>query len=363
MKDSQTLHRPRVKRPATLKDIARSLGISAMTASRALNGHPLVNDETRRRVTEKAAELNYTVNTWARGLVTNRSRLIGLVIPDISHSFYAEITLGIQNAVEAKGYNLLLCNSGREPDTERREIDALIATRVEGLIVASSQREAKCFAKLKQQGLPLVLVDRFFSKLDCSRLLADDFEVGRIATEHLVALGHRRIAHVRGPAISPARLREEGFVRTLRLHGLTENPAWIVSGNFQTEDSYAAAKFLLEPEKRPTAIFAASDYSAFGVVQACRDAGLRVPEDVSVIGAGNIEGSRHPNAFLSTVDWDREEMGREAARVLLDLIDNPARRTVEKVFPPRLLARQSTAQPAVSGDGSVAGRRKSLALE
>ena len=351
VKSRMEVHPRQAKRPATLKDIARSLGISAMTASRAINGHSLVSDETRRRVMEKAAELNYTVNAWARGLVTNRSHLIGLVVPDISHSFYAEITLGIQNAIEEKGYNLLLCNSGREPETELREIDALIATRVEGLIVASSQPEGshRYFANLKQHGLAFVLIDRFFAKLNCSRLTADDLEVGRIATAHLIALGHRKIAHVRGPAITPGRLREKGYARTLRLHGCSENPSWVVTGNFQMEDSYAAAKSLLKLEDRPTAIFAASDYSAFGAVHACRDAGLRVPEDISVIGAGNIEGARHPNAFLSTVDWDRQEMGREAARLLLDLIEDPAQQPVKKAFPPRLLVRQSTAPPGGRG--------------
>jgi LacI family transcriptional regulator len=336
---------PFVKRPTTLKDIARSLGVSTMTVSRAINGHPSVSDETRRLVMEKASKSNYTPNRWARGLVTNRSHLIGLVVPDISHAFYAEITLGIQNCIEEKGYNLLLCNSGRDPVSERREIDALIATRVEGLIVASSQAEesAEYFAGLKQQGQVFVLIDRYFRRLNCSCLVTDDVEVGRIATEHLIELGHRKIAHVRGPGVSPARLREEGYLEALRGHGLAENEAWMVDGKFRVEDSYGAMKILMGMDDRPTAVFAASDYSAFGVVQACRDVGVRVPEDVSVIGAGNIEGSRHPNAFLSTVDWDRQEMGREAGKVLLELIEERSQKLVKKVFAPHLLVRQSTA--------------------
>jgi LacI family transcriptional regulator len=340
----QTVPDPLVKRPATLKDIARSLGISTMTVSRAINGHPAVNAETRRLVMEQASRANYTPNRWARGLVTNRSHLVGLVVPDISHAFYAEITLGIQTFLEERGYNLLLCNSGRDPKTELRELDALIGTRVEGLIVASSQPEESgdYFTQLKQQGMAFVLVDRFFRRLNCNRLVTDDLEVGRIATEHLIGLGHRKIAHLRGAGVSPARLREQGYLRALRAHGLVENPSWILPGNFRLEDSYSAAKLLLQQDDRPTAVFAASDYSAFGVVQACRDAGLRVPEHISVIGAGNIEGSRHPNAFLSTVDWDREEMGREAAHVLLSLIEDRSHKVVKKVFPPRLLVRQST---------------------
>ncbi len=318
-----------------------------MTVSRAINGHPAVSDVTRRRVMERAAQLDYRVNRWARGLVTSRSHLIGLLVPDISHSFYAELTLGIQRSLEEKGYNLLLCNSGRDPRIELRELDVLLSTRVEGLIVASSQPEEspEYFVQLKEQGLAFVLIDRFFQKLNCSRLIADDLEIGRIATEHLISLGHRKIAHVRGPAISPGRLREEGYLSALRAHGLGEDRSWIVQGNFRVQDSYDATQFLLKLKDRPTAIFAGSDYSAFGVVQSCRDAGVAVPEDLSVIGAGNIEGNRHPNAFLSTVHWDRQEMGREAAKILLDLIEGRSQRAVKKVFPPQLLVRQSTAPP------------------
>ena len=332
----------------TLKDIARDLGVSAMTVSRALNGNPAVNDTTRRRIMERAAELKYRPNRWARGLVTNKSHLIGLIVPDISHAFYAEITLGIQNYLEEKGYNLLLCNSGRDPHTELREIDALLGTRVEGLIVASAQPEnsREYFAQLMQQGAVLVLIDRFVPKLRCSHLTADDFAVGRIATEYLISLGHRKIAHLRGHGISPGRLRQDGYRAALQFHRLPENPAWIVRGNFRMEDSYTATKNLLALKDRPTAIFAASDYSAFGAVQACRDAGLQVPRDISIVGAGNIEGERHPNAFLSTIDWDRQELGREAAKVLLDSIETQNRKVTKKVFPPRLLIRQSTASPS-----------------
>ena len=343
-------------RPSTLMDIARVLGLSAMTVSRALNGHPAVKDETRRQVMQKAAELNYQPNLWARSLVTNRSHLVGLVIPDISHAFYAEVTLGIQQAIEEKGYSLLLCNSGRDPKAELREIEALVAARMDGLIVASTQPEEAWgyFARLKEKGLQFVLIDRFFQKLNCSRLTADDLEVGRIATEHLICLGHMRIAHVCGPAISPGRLRKEGYLRALQSHALTVNPSWIVPGNFRMEDSYQAARFLLQLPDQPTAIFAGSDYGAFGAIQACRDAGYEVPRDISVIGAGNIEGDRHPNPFLSTVDWDRHELGREAARVLVGMIVSSGQaRPMKRMFAPMLLVRQSTAPPGGGCQGKV----------
>ena len=147
--------------------------------------------------------------------------------------------------------------------------------------------------------------------------------MGRIATEHLVSLGHRHIVHLCGKGTSVGRLREEGYRHALEAHGLKAENAWVVPGNLQIEDSRQAVGLLLRLDTRPTAIFGASDYSAFGALAACRELGLQVPRDVSVIGAGDIEGSSNPYAFLATVKWERETLGREAARLLLDMIADP----------------------------------------
>jgi DNA-binding LacI/PurR family transcriptional regulator len=337
-----------LSRNATIEDIAKALGISAMTVSRALNSHPQVRAETRRKVMEKAAEFNYRPNRWAQTLVTNRTHLLGLVVPDISHTFFGEITRGIQEVIEEHGYNLLLCNTGRDPKTEIREIDALLGSRVEGLIVASEQAEdsSEYFDRIVRQGVPFISIDRFFPKLNCSRFITDDHEAGRLATEHLIQLGHRKIGQVRGLRTSAARLRVEGYLAALRSHGIEEEPSWIVCGNFQVEESCEAAKFLMRLKNPPTAIVTGNDTSAFGVVRGCRELGLSVPGDVSVVGVGNVEGGQHPNPYLTTIHWDRLEMGREAARVLLSVISGRAGSTpVKKVFAPTLLVRESTAAP------------------
>lgn len=274
--------------------------------------------------------------------------MLGLVIPDISHSFYAEITGGIQEVIEKHGYNLLLCNTHRNPKTEVREIEALLVARVDGLIIASEQPEDnwRYYWDLKQQGIRFVLIDRFFPKLNCSRLTTDDFEAGRLATKHLLELGHRRVAHLRGSDISPSRLRLEGYRQALRDANVEENPAWVVPGNFRLDESRSAMKFLMSLDPRPTGVVAGNDNSAFGAIQACRELGLSVPRDVSVVGIGNVEGDNHPNPFLTTIHWDRTALGREAGRVLLDEILSPkARAPVKKVFAPQLLVRQSTASP------------------
>lgn len=334
-----------VPKRVTIQDIATSLNLSAMTVSRAMTGHPEISDTTKQKVLERAREMNYRPNRWARNLVTQRSSVIGLVIPDISHAFFADIAAAVQEVLEQNGYNLLLCRSNRDPRTELKEIEMLLDSRVAGLIVASEQPEASSqfFAKLKKEGIRFVLIDRTFLRLRCDKLTTDDHRVGVLAVEHLAALGHRRIAHVSGPEMSTARQRLHAYRETLQRCGLEVNAKWIVNGGFRIDESRCAALRVLGARPRPSAIFAASDLSAFGVVAACREAGLSVPGDVSVVGVGNIEGDQHPLPFLTTIDWQRREMGREAARILVDRIaESEPGPPLTRVFPPRLLVRHSS---------------------
>jgi len=341
---------PSTERGATLKDVARSLGVSMMTVSRALSGDTShVGEKLRERVRKAAAELGYRPNRWARSLVTRQSGLIGLIVPDISHTFFAEITRGVQDVVEPLGYNLLLCSTHRDPATEIREADALLSAHVDGLLIASDQPEdsAQYYRKLWERGAKFVLIDRFFDKLACPHVSTDDFLAGKLVTEHLIQLGHRAIAHVRGPGIRPARKRFEGYCAALEEHRIRIRKEWVANGNFRVADSREAARFLMCLHERPTAIVAGNDTSAFGVIRGCREAGLRVPEDVSVTGVGNVEGDDHPNPFLTTVHWDRLEMGREAARILVAALrDQSPPAPLRDTFPPALLIRKSSAPPA-----------------
>jgi LacI family transcriptional regulator len=338
----------RPKQGVTIVDIAKKLGLSPMTVSRALTGNREVSDATRKKVLKCAAGLGYQPNRWARSLVTRRSAIIGVVIPDISHSFFAEITCGVEEVVEKAGYDILLCHSRGSVEKEKAQLATLVGSRVDGLIIASVQgeRSPELFAKLKAAETPFVLVDRFFPKANFPSVRVDDRMVGQLATECLIELGHSRIAHIAGSAVSPASLRRRGYADALKSHGLAANPHWIVRGDFGIESGRVAMKRLLETAPLPTAVFAANDPMAIGAVYACREAGLRVPQDISVVGAGNIEGPHHPNPFLTTVDWPREELGRTAATLLLEMIGNrDGRDPAVKVFEPRLLIRQSTASP------------------
>jgi LacI family transcriptional regulator len=320
-----------------------------MTVSRALRGHSNVSEITRRRVLLAAQQLNYKPNRWARSLVTQKSHIIGIVIPDISHMFFAEIARGVEETIDSEGYDLLLCHSRRDPERERHELDMLMGSRVDGLIVASEQPQddPRTFVELQERGVPFVLIDRFFRRLKCPFVGVDDRAVGRLATEHLIQLGHACIAHILGPAVSTGLLRYEGYLKAMKANGIAVNPEWIVQGSFDNDSGRQATTRLLALKERPTAIFAANDPSAIGVIEACREAGLRIPADISVVGAGNIEGAIHPSPFLTTADWPRLELGRAAAKMLLGMISpGQGSRSQRKIFSPRILVRQSAGPPA-----------------
>jgi LacI family transcriptional regulator len=335
------------KSSPTIVDIARKLKLSAMTVSRALRDSADVSEKTRQRVLACAKSLDYRPNRWARSLVTRQSMVIGVVIPDISHSFFAEITHGIEEIVEQAGYDILLCHSRNDSEREISEIRMLVGSRVDGLIVASVQpeRSADAFLDLRARNIPFVLVDRFFPGHAFPSVHADDRSIGRMATNFLIDLGHRRLAHIAGPAVSPGSLRRRGFLDSLKAAGIARTHAPIVQGDFSFEAGRKAMSALLEEDQRPAAVFASNDPMAIGAVHACREAGLEVPKDISIVGVGNIEGDQHPTPFLTTVDWPRDELGRTAARLLLEAFAAKPEVNPVRIFKSRLLVRKSTAPP------------------
>jgi DNA-binding LacI/PurR family transcriptional regulator len=333
------------KRNTTIVDIARELGISAMTVSRALNGKGEVSEEMRQRVMDRAQALDYRPNRWARSLVTRRSLMVGVIIPEIAHSFFADVISGIEDVLDKSGYDILLCHSRSNPVREKSEIETLIGSRIDGLIVAPVQPE-KCpqpFLEVEKKGIPLVLVDRFFPGQEFSSVRLDDMAAGFTATEFLIQLGHRRIAHISGLGLSNGTLRRKGFLKALRKYGLSDPcKDWIVPAAFDFDGGRKAMEELLSRDLNLTAVFAANDPQAIGAMNACREAGIKVPAGVSIVGAGNIEGLYHPNPFLTTIDWPPQELGRVAARFLLKRIQGEEKKVQTQVFPPKLLVRHST---------------------
>ena len=329
--------------PVTLEDIARALNVSKMTVSRAINNHPEISSETRARILATARKMNYRPNQFARALMTKQSYLIGIVVPDLMHSYFAEICRGVEAHARPAGYQNLICSTDEEPRKEMDEIEALLS-RTDGLIVASalSTREVKFYKRLISDGAKIVLIDRVLDGLRCSAVTTDDVQVGTLATEHLIKLGHRKIGHLRGPDVSTALKRLQGYREAMAKAKLKP---LVHDCGFTEADGYAAMQKWIAAGNLPPAIFAANDPAAIGAMAAASEAGLKVPDEVAFVGAGSIHYGDMLRVPLTTVSWSKAEMGQAAARLLLELIDGTKKNRIITV-PPELLIRQSSVKAA-----------------
>lgn len=334
--------------PTTMKRIAAELGVSVTTVSKVLNEQPDIGPATRARVLAKVEQLGYRPNAVARSLTLRRTHTLGVVIPDLMHSFFVEIVAGIESVMSARGYGLLLCSSGEDPRKERSELEMLRARRVDGIVLASAHASGNTdlLKQLTAVGVALVMIDRDdHARVRCHRVITDDEEVGRLATGHLAAQGRRAIAHIGGPPIVHARRREAGYLTALREHRLKSRPEWIVRSGFMEADGYSAMQALLSLRSGVDAVFAANDPAAIGAMKAIWHAGLRVPDDIAVVGAGDIAHGDLLRVPLTTVSWSKEEQGRRAADLLLHQIgighDSNGGPFQRVVIPPVLVVRAS----------------------
>jgi len=324
--------------PVTLEDIARALNVSKMTVSRAINNHPEISSETRARILATAQKMNYRPNQFARALMTKQSYLIGIVVPDLMHSYFAEICRGVETHARPAGYQNLICSTDEEPRKEMDEIEALLS-RTDGLIVAStlSASEAKFYKRLISDGAKIVLIDRLLEGLRCSAVTTDDVQVGTLATEHLIKLGHRQIGHLRGPDVSTAVKRLQGYREAMSKAKLKP---LVHDCGFTETDGYAAMQQWIAAGDLPPAIFAANDPAAIGAMAAANEAGLKVPDDIAFVGAGSIHYGDMLRVPLTTVSWSKAEMGQAAATLLLELIAGKKKnRTI--TITPELIVRRS----------------------
>ena len=332
--------------PTTLEDIARALNVSKMTVSRAINNHPEINQDTRARILEVAQKMNYRPNQFARALTTSRSFLIGIVVPDLMHSYFSEICRGVESKARPSGYQNLICSTDEEPRKEMDEIEALLS-RTDGLIVASSLagQEAKFYRELLRDNARIVLIDRLLEGLNCSNVVTDDIEVGMLATNHLIKLGHREIGHLRGTNVSTSIKRFEGYSRALSEAGLKLSS--IRDCGYTESDGYQAMKVWIADGELPTAIFAANDPAAIGAMSALYDAGIKVPDDVAIVGAGRIHYGDMLRVPLTTVSWSTTEMGQVAADLILEAIDSEKNQYRQVIVKPELVIRTSCGSTAV----------------
>jgi len=324
--------------PVTLEDIARALNVSKMTVSRAINNHPEISSETRARILATAQKMKYRPNQFARALMTKQSYLIGIVVPDLMHSYFAEICRGVEAHARPVGYQNLICSTDEEPRKEMDEIEALLS-RTDGLIVASalSASDAKFYKRLISDGAKIVLIDRVLDGLRCSAVTTDDVQVGTLATEHLIKLGYRKIGHLRGPDVSTALKRLQGYREAMSKAKLK---VLVRDCGFTETDGYAAMQKWIAAGDLPSAIFAGNDPAAIGAMAAANEAGLKVPDDVAFVGAGSIHYGDMLGVPLTTVSWSKAEMGQAAATLLLELIDGKKKNRIIRIEP-ELIVRRS----------------------
>ena len=331
----------------TMKRIAGELGVSITTVSKVLNNHADISDATRSRVLAKVEELGYQRNAVARSLTLRRTHTLGIVIPDLMHSFFVEVIAGIEPVASMRGYGLLLCSSGEDPRKERSELEMLRGRQVDGVVLASAPApgNADILLQLTRQGTGLVMIDRDdHPGVKCHRVLTDDERVGQLATAHLVDHGRRAIAHIGGPNLQHAKRREKGWRDALKARGIKAHDDWIVRAGFMEADGYRSMKRLLTVRPRIDAVFAANDPSAIGAMKAIWEAGLSVPQDVAVVGVGDIALGDLLRVPLTTVGWSRKDEGRHAAELLLGGLDDSEAESVRPqrvIVPPKLIVRES----------------------
>jgi LacI family transcriptional regulator len=330
--------------PVRLKDIARDLNVSVMTVSKVVRGCADVGAETRSRVLARIKELNYQPNWVARSLAARRTFIIGMIVPDLMHSFFAEIAKGVSTTIRPLGYDVVICNSEEDSDFEASEVERLLARQVDGLLIASAQGPGKLdlFERIEARGVPYVLIDRRFADSRAPYVGADDEAIGRLAAGHLIDRGCRRIAHIAGRALAPGAGRLKGYREALAGAGMTVPDGFIEHAS-DDASGYEATRRLLKLPTRPDAIFGYNDPTAAGAMKAILEAGIRIPEEIKVIGVGNVHYSDLLRVPLSTIDQSSTTIGEQAADILVKSIGGKKRKPVKPVLiDPLLVAREST---------------------
>ena len=333
-----------------LKDIARDLGVSVVTVSKVLRGNADIGDATRKRVLKRMKELNYQPNMMARGLASGRTYTVGLVVPDLVHPFFAEFAKSLGGVLRANNRALILTSSEEDPEIERQEIRTLLNRGVDVLIIASCQANLRNFYDLGDDRTPYLLFDRNFPHLAAHFVGSDDVLVGEMATNHLIELGRKRIAHIGGKNSSPSFDRLRGYRNALAAAGLPSPDSLVVSRD-RVEESGDAVGFqvmqeLLKLKPRPDAVFCYNDLTALGAIDATLQAGLRVPEDIAFIGCGNLRYANYLRVPLSSIDHDTTALGQAAGQLVMELSAKPEQDPKTILVPSKLTARASSVSVA-----------------
>lgn len=333
----------------TLRDVADLAKVHTSTASRALNERTrnLVNDATVRRVIKAAERLGYQPNVLARGLRSNRTNSVGMIIPDLTNPLFPPVIRGIEDRLSESGVTLLVASSSNDPDKERDILDIMTGRRVDGLIVGTARRSDPALEAYVRAGNPVVLINRTVDELVVSSVAADDHVGVGLALKHLHGLGHRRVAHVAGNIIASTGLeRYQNFLNWSEVIGLDVDPDLVVHARwFNVQDGAAAFRELLDRRTGFTAVLAANDLVALGIYDVCAERGIRVPEDLSVVGYNDIPFADRFAPPLTSVRIPQADIGRRTAELILSAIEDPTSVSMSIRLSPELIVRGSTTYP------------------
>lgn len=329
---------------ATIYEVARAAGVSTATVSRALNGSAQVAERTRHRITEAITALGYEPNHVARSLVLKATHTIAVLLPDITNPFFPALVKGVQLAADEQGYAVLLAHTGGDPAKEESYFQVLRGQQVDGVLLVGLVSAPESLRGLVGRGLPVVTLDRPVDLPGSATVRVDHKAGGRLATAHLLELGHHRIAHIAGPkGLTVSQQRRDGYRRALSTHGVAFDEGLVSEGDFSEDGGYRAIEELLRNRGRFTALFAANDLTAIGAMTALREHDLQVPDDVSVVGFDDIHLASYTSPKLTTIRQPIYDMGRAAAMLLIDARRKKiSLRDQTTIFDGQLVVREST---------------------
>lgn len=310
----------------TLKHIAKELGMSAMTVSRALNNKDNVDKNTKKRVVEKARSMGYTPNHVAKSLVSSKTNTIGVVIPEIYHAFFSEVISGIEEMAYKMNYQLFLTNSAEKSEREKKSINALQSKRVDGILIscAETSDDISFYQHIINTGLPFVFFDRCIENIGASCVNVDDFESSKQITEHLIEHGYTSFAHLSGPEGVPMALkRKNGFIEALKQNEIQYDENLVKVSGFNENGGYKVMNELLDlpVDEWPRAVVAVNDPAAFGAIKAIEEKGLTIPNDIAIVGFSDDVRSELISCPLTTVRQPAYQIGKRAAEKLIKMID------------------------------------------
>ena len=358
---SATRERPRRNRAPTIRDVARAAGVSKSTVSNVMRGADGVAPGTRERVLATAAAVGYRPNALARNLVQRRTTTVGIVVGDLANPIFSELAKLAEQRLSAAGLAAMICNTDGQPASEQEKVEMLLEHRVAGVLMLQYSGEPTTLARLRAAGTEVAIVSQWEGDADC--VVVDERRGAELAVRHLLELGHRRIAYLSSELVelSTDSARLDGYTRALKQHRVRRQPELVVRlgrpANLRSDDRLRAALVdLLRPPRPATAIFASNDLLAVDVLETVEELGLRVPDDVSVVGFDDIRVAGLSRISLTTVAQPREELARVGIELLLARIENPSGRPRQHLLAPSLVVRGSTAPPPLAGEREIADR-------